>query len=755
MTNNVSVGFSANPAQVVDAIKQVTAEAKRLGHELRSVQDLDLIPGLDNAKREILEVNASLGQMMSTAVRSNQANTLRAGVKSGLYKPDVISVFNGIGKQFGSDDAAQRNLEGIIRQSQRIGSMGGGISGGTAGGGGGFGLGGMMPMLKGMLPFLGVGMGLGFAKQKLDGATDEAISMSDLRKSVNGTGQEFDRFRDIIREAGDGLGVLPMELAELTKRYAEQSGSRGGASTSIGTEYGLTLARGQGLDAGWGVQAMGRASWLGVGKNEDESFRKLAEIMAGSNLGRRQTEAAEAILKFAERSNQFSADGGNLSGFMNKYLALINSKDPGIRNNAESIFSSLDESVRAGGNAGDAGRNLMWNAYSQHGVSSVFQMEALQKKGFTAQLPDGKMAGEAIIEAIKRLGGDQDMQNSRLGNFFGVSPDVIGKAIKQMETYRSDPDKIKAAIADIEREAKNAKDPGAKARETQAEIERQLADAMEGLIEPLNDFKKAVIGFTKTVNKVIDYLPDYGVMKERGNDAKSAFPVLGMLDFGSRFKRLYDMTNGPQSPKSSASPLLADMFKQNDNRRKIADGINETAKSLGIDPAHLAAAISYETAGTFDPSIAGPTTQHGQHRGLIQWGESQAKQFGVDWDDPIGSQLGKGKAIEKYLKARGVKPGMGMMDIYSAINAGHVGLYDRSDAKNGGAPGTVKDKVLNQMAPHYEKAKSLLSESENTVHVTGEVTVKDTSGKVLGKAPVSGSRIRPPKVRLAGASGGW
>lgn len=140
----------------------------------------------------------------------------------------------------------------------------------------------------------------------------------------------------------------------------------------------------------------------------------------------------------------------------------------------------------------------------------------------------------------------------------------------------------------------------------------------------------------------------------------------------------------------------------------IREGIISTAQALGISPADLATAISYETGGTFNPTEAGPTTQWGQHRGLIQFGEPQAQQYGVNWEDPVGSQLGPDGAIAKYLRDAGVQPGMGMMDIYSAINAGKVGRYGASDANNGGAPGTVADKVNMQMAGHRAKAEAFL-----------------------------------------------
>lgn len=145
-----------------------------------------------------------------------------------------------------------------------------------------------------------------------------------------------------------------------------------------------------------------------------------------------------------------------------------------------------------------------------------------------------------------------------------------------------------------------------------------------------------------------------------------------------------------------------------DYNDRLRQGILATAKAIGADPVDLATAISYETAGTFDPTKRGPTTQWGQHRGLIQFGEPQARQYGVDWNDPLGSQLGPDGAIAKYFRASGFKPGMSGLDLYSTINAGAPGRYGASDASNGGAPGDVRAKWEHQMSGHRSKAQSLL-----------------------------------------------
>lgn len=139
---------------------------------------------------------------------------------------------------------------------------------------------------------------------------------------------------------------------------------------------------------------------------------------------------------------------------------------------------------------------------------------------------------------------------------------------------------------------------------------------------------------------------------------------------------------------------------------ELAAAIRASAQRLGVNPVDLGTVVSYETAGTFDPWKRGPTTQWGQHRGLIQWGEPQRQRYGVYEGMPVADQM---RAAEQYLKNAGVQPGMGLLDLYSAVNAGRVGRYNASDANNGGAPGTVADKVNFQMEGHRRKAEQLLA----------------------------------------------
>jgi hypothetical protein len=172
------------------------------------------------------------------------------------------------------------------------------------------------------------------------------------------------------------------------------------------------------------------------------------------------------------------------------------------------------------------------------------------------------------------------------------------------------------------------------------------------------------------------------------------------------------MAGGREQRGTTATLAKPAGTSMQDWRKQLAGGIYEIADVFDLDPVDVGTAISYETAGTFNPRKKGPTTKWGQHEGLIQFGQPQQRQFGVDLSSherALQSQLGKDGAIVKYLWKSGLRPGMSGMDLYSTINAGAPGKYGASDTAAGGAPGNVRDKWTKQMAGHRRKAASLLA----------------------------------------------
>lgn len=178
--------------------------------------------------------------------------------------------------------------------------------------------------------------------------------------------------------------------------------------------------------------------------------------------------------------------------------------------------------------------------------------------------------------------------------------------------------------------------------------------------------------------------------------------------------------------------------------KELRLAILETAQAIGADPVDLATAISYETGGTFDPWKRGPTTKWGTHRGLIQWGEPQRRQYGVYRGMPVRDQM---RAAGKYLQDRGFKPGMGLLEMYSAINAGGIGekYYGRSDAHAGGAWGTVRDKVEKQMHGHRRNAERLLGMTSGSVNRLSFSSGEGGSFNVFNDGAVRFSDVGPAR----------
>lgn len=176
---------------------------------------------------------------------------------------------------------------------------------------------------------------------------------------------------------------------------------------------------------------------------------------------------------------------------------------------------------------------------------------------------------------------------------------------------------------------------------------------------------------------------------------------------------------------------------------ELVDAVKASAARLGVSPSDILTSMSYETGGKLDPNLWGG--KDGKYLGLIQFGPKEQAKYGVKEGMPVTEQV---TAAENFLRDRGVKPGMGLLDIYSTINAGHPGLYDRSDAGNGGAPGTVADKVATQMVGHRARANSLLGDESSPIPISPSaqggaspsapsVTATAAAGTAGGEAPSS------------------
>lgn len=138
----------------------------------------------------------------------------------------------------------------------------------------------------------------------------------------------------------------------------------------------------------------------------------------------------------------------------------------------------------------------------------------------------------------------------------------------------------------------------------------------------------------------------------------------------------------------------------------------DVARNFGLNPLDVAAVMSYETGGTFNPKVMGGTG--GQYMGLIQFSPDNRAKYGINENSSPEQWT---KAITGYLSDRGFKPGMGLEDLYSTINAGAPGRYNASDGN-----GTVTQHVNRIIKDHLAKAAEWvgpLATSEDVAQTPG------------------------------------
>ncbi len=104
----------------------------------------------------------------------------------------------------------------------------------------------------------------------------------------------------------------------------------------------------------------------------------------------------------------------------------------------------------------------------------------------------------------------------------------------------------------------------------------------------------------------------------------------------------------------------------------FAQKIKQVAANINADPIDLATLISFETAGTFSPSIRGPVVKgRGRAVGLIQFMPGTSRELGTTSEALAQmSQVEQMDYVERYLVKRGFKGG-GLKQLYSTVFAGH------------------------------------------------------------------------------------
>lgn len=152
----------------------------------------------------------------------------------------------------------------------------------------------------------------------------------------------------------------------------------------------------------------------------------------------------------------------------------------------------------------------------------------------------------------------------------------------------------------------------------------------------------------------------------------------------------------------------------------------DVANKFNLNPVELAAIMSFETGGTFDPNIEGG--EGGNYLGLIQFGPNEQKTYGITIDSTPEQWT---QAITKFFEDRGLKPGASIEDVYSTILTGSPGNYNRKDI-NGTNVRNAVPRILSDHLANAEKWLGAIAQEEPTpIEVKEDGTPVTTGDPVL------------------------
>lgn len=144
--------------------------------------------------------------------------------------------------------------------------------------------------------------------------------------------------------------------------------------------------------------------------------------------------------------------------------------------------------------------------------------------------------------------------------------------------------------------------------------------------------------------------------------------------WGSRLMGSVDVATGREVGTLAGTSVMngaQQKYNSKNFTKAKADSISRVAKNIGVNPNDLAAVISFETGGTFDPSKRNPNSSA---TGLIQFmkgsGGTKGQYYGMS-RDKFGSLSFDEQMVyvEKYFKDRGFKSGKSKTtgDVYGAV----------------------------------------------------------------------------------------
>lgn len=459
------IPISADPSQAVSAFERITAAMRKAGQEGRALSELDLShPELKDFADDIKRLQANFEALRSLG-RAGVGGVARE-VARGRYR-DVFDWYRRHGEQFRGDEAEQarhfRTVGGYVTYGTRWSPPPPDEKKETTG----FPIPGMS-VLKPLLTLAGLGGILSMAGEAVREGQDEAVQADTLKRILADTSTDFATFRDLLRDASEGLQLTHTETLRLAQSFAKASGLSDNI-TRIAHEAmdAAGFSRAFGLDPGQTSQLFGQARWLktGDGLTAKELGVVFADAIAAGGMWSKADEVLSAIVNWVQTSERVIVDSPNIHAYASMQAAMNASGRPGLQGQAgAALIGQMDQAIRQGGGAGEAGRNFLWRALAEGGQLDPFRMEYLLEGGLFGSRKRAFGAGSAttnaelIFAALRKQYANPFVRASAASNLLNISmrqamamdevsddPRKFGLLQKMLDKYSIKPEQLNAS----------------------------------------------------------------------------------------------------------------------------------------------------------------------------------------------------------------------------------------------------------------------------------------------------------------------
>ena len=288
-------------------------------------------------------------------------------------------------------------------------------------------VGGALGSLTSLLPYAAVAGGiLDFGISSFNQWKTQELALSNISKQSLSAGDSLGKFMNQVDAAGQALGFLPAQVAEVANILSPALGNIGTQGLVNAVQQTLSLSRTYGLSATSVAQALGAAAQMGltIGPNSVSQQKLLALVGNMTYQGKMQGRTGQvlsALLSTMQNIEGVSVVPSGLWNIASQLTALSATGVRGLQGAAGASLLSQVASGMANPGLGSAGQALQYQAL---GLGNPWLTQFAEQMGPGYKLPSGAYKGQAamqaIINQIQRVYGKASIGSAATG-FIGLN----------------------------------------------------------------------------------------------------------------------------------------------------------------------------------------------------------------------------------------------------------------------------------------------------------------------------------------------